>query len=148
MTYLLDTSALLELRKRRSGKIDPAVEAWTHSVDQADLYLSVSTVNGIGFGIARRESYAPQQARVLRLWLHDRVLPAFAGRILPIDIPVALRCARLRVECGLSEQVGWIAATGLVHGLAIVTRNSEDFDGTGATIMDPWTFTGETCEMP
>lgn len=143
MTYLLDTSVLLELRKRRSGKIDPAVEAWAHSVDQADLYLSVTTVMDVALGIARRESYDSQQARVLRLWLQDRVLPAFAGRLLPIDIPVTLRCARLQVECGLSKGPPWIAATGLVHGMTIVTRNTDDFDGTGATVMDPWTFTVE-----
>ena len=42
--FLLDTNVLSELRKRRSGKIDAAVEAWAGSVDQADLYLSVITV--------------------------------------------------------------------------------------------------------
>ncbi len=138
--YLLDTNTLSELRKRRSGKIDAAVEAWASSVDQAELYLSVVTVMDVERGIALLEPRDPQQAGVLRLWLHDKVMPAFAGRILPVDTTVALRCARLHVPDTKSEREAWIAATGLVHDLTIVTRNVADFAGTGSTLLDPWTF--------
>jgi len=31
-----------------------------------------------------------------------------------------------------------IAATALAHGLTIVTRNTKDFEGIGATIINPW----------
>jgi predicted nucleic acid-binding protein len=138
--YLLDTNALSELRKRRSGKIDAAVEAWASSVDQVVLYLSVITVMEVELGIALLERRDPRQAGVLRLWLHDKVMPAFAGRILPIDTTIALRCARLHVPDTKSERDAWIAATGLVHDLTIVTRNVADFAGTGSTLLDPWTF--------
>jgi len=138
--YLLDTNALSELRKRRSGKIDAAVEAWASSVDQAELYLSVITVMEVELGIALLERRDPRQAGVLRLWLHDKVMPAFAGRILPVDTTIALRCARLHVPDTKSERDAWIAATGLVHDLTIVTRNVADFAGTGSTLLDPWTF--------
>jgi hypothetical protein len=138
--YLLDTNALSELRKRRSGKIDAAVEAWASSVDQVELYLSVITVMEVELGIALLERRDPRQAGVLRLWLHDKVMPAFAGRILPIDTTIALRCARLHVPDTKSERDAWIAATGLVHDLTIVTRNVADFAGTGSTLLDPWTF--------
>lgn len=137
--YLLDTNVLSELRKRRSGKIDAAVEAWVGSVDQADLYLSVITVMEIELGIARLERRDPRQADVLRLWLHAKVIPAFAGRILIVDTPIALRCARLHVPETKSERDAWIAATGLVHDLTIVTRNVADFAGTGTVLLDPWT---------
>jgi predicted nucleic acid-binding protein len=33
-----------------------------------------------------------------------------------------------------------IAATALVHGMTVVTRNVADFDGTGVALLDPWTF--------
>jgi predicted nucleic acid-binding protein len=56
--YLLDTNALSELRKRRSGKMSPAVEAWAGSVDQADMYLSVITIMEIELGIALLERCA------------------------------------------------------------------------------------------
>lgn len=136
--YLLDTNVLSELRKRRSGKIDTAVEAWANSVDQADLYLSVITVMEVELGIALLERRDPHQASVLRLWLHDKVMPAFTGRILPIDAAIALRCARLHVPDTKSERDAWIAATGLVHGFVVVTRNVADFAGTGTTLLDPW----------
>jgi predicted nucleic acid-binding protein len=139
--YLLDTNTLSELRKRRGGKISPAVEAWAGSVDQADMYLSVITIMEIELGIALLERRDPRQAGVLRLWLHDKVMPAFAGRILPVDTAIALRCARLHVPDTKSERNAWIAATGLVHDLTIVTRNVADFAGTDVTLLDPWTYT-------
>lgn len=138
--YLLDTNALSELRKRRSGKISAAVEAWAGSVDQSDMYLSVITIMEIELGIALLERRDPRQAGVLRLWLHDKVIPAFAGRILPVDPTIALRCARLHVPDTKSERDAWIAATGLVHDLTIVTRNVVDFTGTDVTLLDPWTY--------
>ncbi|WP_277983965.1 type II toxin-antitoxin system VapC family toxin [Sphingomonas faeni] len=138
--YLLDTNALSELRKRRSGKMSPAVEAWAGSVDQADMYLSVITIMEIELGIALLERRDARQAGVLRLWLHDKVMPAFAGRIYPVDTTIALRCARLHVPDTKSERDAWIAATGLVHDLTIVTRNVVDFAGTDVTLLDPWTY--------
>ncbi len=138
--YLLDTNVLSELRKRRSGKIDAAVEAWAGSVDQADMYLSVITVMEIELGIVLLERRDPRQAGVLRLWLHEKVMPAFAGRILPVDTPIALRCARLHVPDTKSERDAWIAAAGLVHDLTIVTRNVADFAGTGTVLLNPWTY--------
>ncbi|TCP64877.1 type II toxin-antitoxin system VapC family toxin [Sphingomonas sp. PP-CE-1G-424] len=138
--YLLDTNALSELRKRRSGKISAAVEAWAGSVDQADMFLSVITIMEIELGIALLERRDTRQAGVLRLWLHDKVMPTFAGRILPVDTTIALRCARLHVPDTKSERDAWIAATGLVHDLTIVTRNVVDFAGTDVTLLDPWTY--------
>ena len=138
--YLLDTNALSELRKRRSGKISAAVEAWAGSVDQADMFLSVITIMEIELGIALLERRDTRQAGVLQLWLHDKVMPAFAGRILPVDTTIALRCARLHVPDTKSERDAWIAATGLVHDLTIVTRNVVDFAGTDVTLLDPWTY--------
>jgi hypothetical protein len=136
--YLLDTNVLSELRKRRSGKIDPAVEAWAGSVDQADMFLSVITLMEVELGVALLERRDPRQAGVLRLWLHDKVIPAFAGRILSIDAAIALRCARLHVPETKSERDAWIAATGLAHDLTVATRNLPDFAGTGVPLVDPW----------
>lgn len=136
--YLLDTNVLSELRKRRSGKIDPGVEAWAGSVDQADMYLSVITVMEVELGIALLERRDPRQAGVLRLWLHDKVIPAFAGRILSIDAAIALRCARLHVPETKSERDAWIASTGLAHDLTVATRNLPDFADTGVPLVDPW----------
>ena len=60
---------------------------------------------------------------MLRTWLDDHVLPAFAGRVLAIDAAVAQRCDRLHVPDRRSERDALIAATALVHGMTVVTRN-------------------------
>ena len=75
---------------------------------------------------------------MLRIWLDNHVLPAFAGRILVIDTAVAQRCARLHVPDRRSDRDALIAATALTHGLTVVTRNIADFAPTGVSIIDPW----------
>lgn len=137
--FLLDTNVLSELRKRRSGKIDRNVAAWATSIDQGDLFLSVITIMEVELGIAQLERRDARQAAILRLWMRDRVMPAFAGRILPVDAAIAVRCAQLHVPDPKSERDAWIAATGLVHDLTIVTRNIGDFAATGVALLDPWT---------
>ena len=89
-------------------------------------------------GVLRIERRDPAQGARLRAWLDTRVLPEFAARTLPIDSAVALRCARLHVPDPGSDRDTLIAATALVHGMTIVTRNTADFAGTGAPLIDPW----------
>ena len=75
---------------------------------------------------------------MLRVWLNDHVLPAFAGRILAVDTLVAQRCARLHVPDPRADRDALIAATALCHGLTVVTRNVADFEPTGVQILNPW----------
>ena len=75
---------------------------------------------------------------MLRSWLEQHVLPEFSGRTLPVDTAVAPRCARLHVPDKRGGRDALIAATALVHGMAVVTRNVTDFKSTGATIVNPW----------
>ena len=82
------------------------------------------------------------QGALLRVWLDDYVIPAFSGRILAIDTAVAQRCAKLHVPDPGAERDTLIAATALVHGMTIVTRNVMDFEHTGVKILNPWEFEG------
>lgn len=78
------------------------------------------------------------QGVVLRAWIDGRVLPAFEGRILAVDMAVAQRCARLHVPDPRAERDALIAATALVHGLTVATRNVADFQPMGVDLLNPW----------
>ena len=142
MSWLLDTNVVSELRKVRSGRADPNVAAWAEAQDAADLWLSVIVVQEIEIGVLLRERSDPAQGAHLRAWLEDRVLPAFAGRILPVTLEVARRGAALHVPGPRPARDGLIAATALAYGLGVATRNVRDFEGTGARLVDPWTDEG------
>jgi predicted nucleic acid-binding protein len=134
--YLLDTNVVSELRKRH--KAAPNVTRWARQVPASTLYLSSITVLELETGILRLERRDYAQSGLLRTWLEHHVLPAFAGRILPFDAAVASRCARLHVPDARSEYDAMIAATALVHGMTVVTRNTADFAGSGAPVLNPW----------
>ena len=136
--YLLDTNVVSELRKIRLGKADANVAAWADSVEATDLYLSVITVQELEIGVLLAERRDPPQGAVFRAWLNAHVLPAFAGRILVVDTPIALSSARLHVPNPRPVRDGLIAATALVHGMTVVTRNTADFEPTGVKNLNPW----------
>jgi hypothetical protein len=136
--YLLDTNVVSELRKVRLGKADAKVAAWADSVEAGELYLSVITVQELEIGVLLAERRDPTQGALLRIWLDAHVLPAFLGRVLPVNTAVALRSASLHVPDPRPVRDGLIAATALVHGMTIVTRNVADFEPTGVPILNPW----------
>lgn len=138
MMFVLDTNVVSELRKVRLGKADPNVAAWTESVDAADLFVSAITIMELELGVLSIERMDAIQGAVLRSWLEQHVLPEFAGRTLPVDTAVAQRCARLHVPDKRGERDALIAATALVHGMTVVTRNVADFEPTGVPTVNPW----------
>lgn len=138
--YLLDTDVVAELRKAKSGKADKRVTAWATGAAPASLFLSVITVLEMELGIRLMERRDSVQGGILRAWMDGHVLPAFAERILAIDTTVARRCAQLHVPDPKSERDAFIAATALVHGMTVVTRNVVDFASTGVATLNPWEY--------
>ena len=135
---LLDTNVVSELRKVRAGKADPHVAAWSRTVLGASLYLSVMVVQELEIGTLQIERRDPIQGALLRVWLEEHVLSSFAGRILPVDTVVARRRAPLHVPDPRPYRDGLIAATALVHGMTLVTRNATDFAPMGVALLNPW----------
>ena len=136
--FVLDTNVVSELRKSKAGKADKNVTAWATGVPAGGLFLSAITVLELETGVLLVERRDPAQGAILRSWLDNQVLPAFAGRVLAVDTAVAQRCARLHVPDHRAERDALIAATALVHGMTVVTRNVADFAPTGVPVLNPW----------
>ena len=136
--FLLDTDVISELRKAKSGRADRNVLAWARSVSATSLYLSAISVLELEMGVLLVERRDAAQGAILRAWLDSHVLPAFAGRIVAVDSAVARRCASLHVPDRRSDHDAFIAASALLHGMKVVTRNTADFAPTGVETLDPW----------
>ena len=134
--FILDTNVISALR--RPQKADPNVLAWAASTPVAQTYLSAITILEIELGQQLMERKDRVHARALRNWIDRVILPRYDGRILAVDTAVAQRCARLHVPDPRSERDALIAATGLVHAMAVVTRNVSDFQSSGVAVVNPW----------
>ena len=135
--YLLDTNVISELRRR--DKADKNVVKWADAIPLPRFFLSAVSIFEIELGmllIARRDV---ARGAVFRSWIDDHILPRFEGRILAVDAVVAKRCAALHVPDPCAERDALIAATAIVHGLTIVTRNVADFKNVKVLLLNPWT---------
>ena len=112
--------------------------AWAECVDAADLFVSAITIMELELGVLSIERKDATQGAMLRSWLEHHVLPEFSGRTLPVDTAVAQRCARLHIPDRRGERDALIAATALVHGMTVATRNVADFKSTGVNLINPW----------
>lgn len=134
--FLLDTNVVSELR--RPARADPHVRSWADNTP-AELYaLSVVTVQELERGTLLMERRDAVQGAILRRWLEEEVLARLASHILPIEVAVARRCAQLHVPDPRPERDALIAATALVYGLTVVTRNVADFEPMAVSVLNPW----------
>jgi toxin FitB len=134
--YILDTNVVSELRKAK--KANQNVTKWAQPLPSTTLYISVISILELEIGILLIERRDKEQGAILRTWMGRHVLPTFSGRILAIDTAVAQRCATLHVPNPRSDRDALIAATALVHGLTVATRNVADFDDMGVGVLNPW----------
>lgn len=136
--FVLDTNVVSELRTAKTRKADPSVMAWAANVPSGSLFVSVITILELETGVLLLERRDAQQGAIMRAWMDNHVMPAFSGRVLAVDVAVALECARLHVPNRRAERDTLIAATALVHGMTVVTRDVADFESTGVAVLDPW----------
>lgn len=106
--------------------------------DPANFLISAITILELERGALSVQRRDVTQGARLRAWPDNHVRPEFSGRILPVDDKITTRCAHLHIPDRRNEIDALIAATALVHGLTVVTRNVRDFEGTGVIVIDPW----------
>jgi predicted nucleic acid-binding protein len=102
------------------------------------MFLSAVTILELDIGALGLERRDASQAGLIRRWIDDRVLTAFTDRILGVDTAVARRCAALHVPDPRPYRDSLIAATALVHGLTVATRNRADFEPMAVPVLNPW----------
>jgi predicted nucleic acid-binding protein len=135
VSYLIDTNVISEVRKGK--RCDKHVSAWYASIADDDLFLSTLVLGEIrkGVELARRRDAA--KAVALERWLQE-VETTFGGRVLGIDNAVSDQWGRMCAIRPVPVIDGLLAATALVNGLTLATRNERDVAGLGATVLNPF----------
>ena len=140
MKYLLDTCVLSECTRRMP---DPRLLDWlAAAAKEGDFYVSVVTIREIAEGIAALPDGDARKSR-LSAWFETEILDIYRDRIVAFDREAALVWGRIK---GAGRRAGLvrpdldaqIAATALVHGMTVVTRNVDDMAHTGVPVINPF----------
>ena len=134
LQYLLDTNVLSETRRKQA---DERVIRFLSSVEPSVLFLSVLTLGELRKGVALKGRSDPSAARALGSWV-DGLEFSFADRILGVDAATARLWGELSAQRPRPVVDTLLAATAVVHGLTLVTRNTADVLDTGVSLLDPW----------
>ena len=138
--FLLDTNVVSEIVKPQPSSV---VLEWLEATEESLLHLSVLTMGELRKGVTRLR---PGRRRIsLETWLDYDLPLRFTDRVLPIDLEIADRWARIvgseaarRSPLPLIDSL--LAATALHHDLTLVTRDSGHSLITGVEVFDPWKF--------
>lgn len=136
--YLVDTNVISEVRKGSRANAG-VIQFFRNAVaEDQEVYLSAVTVGELRRGVALiRHRGDIAQAKSLEAWLQI-VLREYGSNILPIDAEIAEVWGRLRVPHPEHALDKLIAATALIHDLTVVSRNIDDFAGTGSRVLNPF----------
>lgn len=139
MTFLADTNVLSELRKRE--RADDRVRAWMAVHGWGAIHTSWIAIAEMKRGAAMVGRRDPARAAALDKWIFE-LLDRLDSRVFPVERSVAEAWASLMIPNTRPAMDTLIAATSLVHGLTLATRNVRDFAGSGINVVDPWAFAG------
>ena len=135
MTFLLDTNVVSEIRKRE--RADRGVRRWFEAAEEDSLFLSVLVLGKVRRGVELKRRRDPQAAQHLEAWLSS-LEETFSDRLLAGDVAVCDAWGRLNVARPLPVVDGLLAATAIVHGLTLVTRNTDDFARVRVPLLNPF----------
>jgi toxin FitB len=136
MSFLIETDVLAHAR--RKDRVEGKVAAWLNACEPGRAFLSALTVFELEQSCETMLRRDLRQGAMFRLWLNRHVMPAFEGRILPLDAAVARIAAGLQAANTRPERAALMAATALCHKFSIVTGQARDFAGTGVKLINPW----------
>lgn len=134
MTFLVDANVLSEATKPEP---DPRVVDWL-ARHEREIAVDPVILGEILFGILLLPD-GKRRARLER-WFKDGIERIYC---LAWDAATGLRWAQLLAELrargrAMPIKDSLIAATALVHGVAVVTRNRNDFKKAGVQVIDPF----------
>ena len=132
--FLLDTSVVLELRKAKTAQADPGLMAWAATIPRQKLFISALNLLEIENAAARLARKNRTAGLAVREWIDNKVMPAFEGRVLPVDASVVRRRAQIPYA---NTRDGLLAATALEHGLTFVTRKVSAFRHGRVKLLNP-----------
>lgn len=135
--YLLDTGIVLDLREARRPDADPALAGWAERVPAQQMFLSAATLLELENAAAIAARRGKDAGAAWRDWLDGQVMPAFDDRVLPVDAAVIRRRAQIPYA---DDRDGILAATALVHNLALVTGEPRKYRAGRVRVLDPSGF--------
>ena len=135
---ILDTNVVSELLRPAPSA---QVEAWLSAQDGTNIYFTTVGEAELRHGVAilpagkRRTALAEAVEGMLEEDFHDRILPfdRHAARAY-----AAIAAERRAAGRPISQFDCQIAAIAHVHGAAVATRNTSDYEGCGVVLLDPW----------
>jgi predicted nucleic acid-binding protein len=134
LEYLLDTNVLSETRKKRA---DAGVIAFLQAAEASSLYVSVLTLGELRKGVAKKMREDEYEAKRLAGWV-DGLEYSFADRILGVDAATARLWGDWSSERPRPVVDTLLAATAVLRGLTLVTRNIRDVRGIPVKLLNPW----------
>lgn len=130
--YLVDTNVISEVRRGTNQAV-----RWLRSVAPDAVHLSALTLGEVMRGVTHKRKSDPAFSARLEAWLR-RLQRDHEARILPVTGAIALEWGRIAAIRPRGDVDGLIAATAIVHGLIVVTRNVADFKDAGVSVINPW----------
>jgi predicted nucleic acid-binding protein len=129
--YLLDAEVLLDLRHAQDGA---PLASWAQRVSRQAMFVSALSLVELENAAERAQKQSKTAGAGWRAWIDAQLLPAFEGRIVPVDQAVARRRASLAIE---ADRDALLAATALEHGLTLVTYHPAAFRTARLKLLDP-----------